>query len=127
MADARIDMALGKSAMADRLHERYHWFSSDDIIKKGRGGAGNRRGRGRGRAANAANSGIQRQQRGGNSQRGTRGRIGRNTANRGRGSGGGLQRGGGRNSFSQRNNNRSTAKYATTWPRKSQHVNDVCF
>ena len=100
---------------------------SDDIIKKGRGGPGNRRGRGRGRGGNAANSGIQRQQRGGNSQRGTRGRIGRNTANRGRGSGGGgLQRAGGRNSFSQRNNNRST-KYATAWTRKSQHVHDVCF
>jgi len=71
MADAKIDMAL------------------DDIIKKNRGGPGNRRGRGRG----------------GNNQRGYRGgRVGKNN-NRGRGGGGNFRRGGGRNSFGQRNNN----------------------
>jgi hypothetical protein len=76
MADAKIDMAL------------------DDIIKKNRGGPGNRRGRGRG--GNAF------QRRGGNNQRGNRGgRIGKNN-NRG---GGNFRRGGDRNSFGQRNNN----------------------
>jgi hypothetical protein len=85
MADAKIDMAL------------------DEIIKKNRGGPGNRRGRGRGGNA------IQR--RGGYNQRGNRGgRIGKNNNNfgnnRSRG-GGNFRRGGGRNSFNQRNNNRS--------------------
>jgi len=82
MADAKIDMAL------------------DDIIKKGRNGPGNRRGRGRG--------GNRIQHRGGYNQQGNRGgRIGKNNNNRGRGSGGNFRRGGGRNSFNQRNNNRS--------------------
>jgi len=83
MADAKIDMAL------------------DDIIKKGRNGPGNRRGRGRG--------GNTFQRRGGNNQRGNRGgRIGKNNNSNNRSRGGGnFRRGGGRNSFNQRNNNRS--------------------
>lgn len=81
MADAKVDMAL------------------DDIIKKNRGGPGNRRGRGRG--------GNNIQRRGGNNQRGNRGgRIGKNNNNNYRGGGNFRRGGGGRNSFGQRNNNR---------------------
>jgi len=83
MGDSKIDMAL------------------DEIIKKGRNGPGNRRGRGRG--------GNNFQRRGGNNQRGNRGgRIGKNNNRGGGGGGGNFRRGGGRNSFNnQRNNNRS--------------------
>ena len=92
------------------------WYLLDDIIKKNRGGPGNRRGRGRGRGGNAASGGVQRQQRGGANRGSSRGRIGKANNNRGRGGGvgGGLRRGGGRNSFNQGNNNRSN-KYATEW------------
>ncbi len=77
----------------------------DDIIKKNRGGPGNRRGRGRG--------GNNIQRRGGNNQRGNRGgRIGKNNNNNYRGGGNFRRGGGGRNSFGQRNNNRVN-KYET--------------
>ena len=103
MADAKIDMALGKNDEILIVIECRNFFfeiSLDDIIKSNRGaGRGNRRGRG----GNVAGRGIQRQQRGGNVQRLNRGRFGKNNNgnNRGRGIAGG------RNSFNQRNNNRS--------------------
>ena len=117
MADAKVDMALGKSNFFIcplQLKE----YSLDEIIKKNRGGPGNRRGRGRG--------GNTIQRRGGSNQRGNRGgRIGKNNNNSYRG-GGDSRRGGGRNSFSQRNNNRGN-RYETGLKIILVEENEHCF
>jgi hypothetical protein len=101
MADAKVDMALGKIYPFIYTIQFEYSFFLDDIIKKNRRGPGNRRG---GRGGNTI------QRRGGNNQRGNRGgRIGKGNNNNFR-NGGNFRRGGGgggggnRISFGQRNN-----------------------